>query len=157
MISHATRKRLLWATNAVLAVGAAAVVVWARSPLDLPAPTVGPRTVAPASAPAASPPADPAAYAVIYTASLRRPLFDVPPPVVTPPPPPTLPLRLTGTIVEPGFTYATFRSAAGETKMAKPGDVVDGVEVLGVTDSSATVRFGGREVTLPVEKEAPGP
>ena len=90
---------------------------------------------------------------VIARANLRRPLFDAPPPVITPPPPAAIPLRLTGTIVEPGFTYATFRTNGGETRMAKPGDVVDGVEVIAVTESSATVRFAGRQSTLAVEKE----
>jgi hypothetical protein len=156
MITQRERKRLLWAANVAMAAAVVAVVAGAWWPLDLGAP----RGAAPARTPKALPTLtpslkDPEEYAVIYQRDLRRPLFDAPPVVATtaPAPPPPMPVRLTGTVVEPGFSFAMFRSGTGESRMASAGEVIDGVEVVSIGDANVTVRFAGQVITLKVEKE----
>ena len=108
---------------------------------SLPGPTLGPL----------------AAYGVIHQRDLNRPLFDPPPaPVVkVEPPPPQLTIRLIGTAVEPGFTYALFRTSSGEERLVRVGEVLEGAEVTAVGDRTATVKFHGRLLKLEVEAKPP--
>jgi len=94
-------------------------------------------------------------YADIWQRDLRKPLHD-PKPVAKaakPAPKPKLAVRLMGTVLEPGFTYAMLRGKSGETKFVGVGQSLDGAEVVEVAVSSATVRFHGDLITLKIESE----
>jgi hypothetical protein len=92
-------------------------------------------------------------FAVIYQKDVRKPLFDAKPVAAEAPPPPKLSARLTGTVVEPGYTYAIFRTSAGETKLVRIGQSIEGAEVTAINEASATVKYAGQELTLPVERK----
>ncbi len=149
-------RRLLLGVNVALA---AALVASAAGLVLLPLETVDAdreRPVAqrqdlPTARPAAGPLAD---YAVIYQRDLLRPLYDPKPVVkVTPKPqPPKLPVTLVGTVLEPGFSYGMFKTRDGRTKFVRVGQAVEGAELLAITDNEATVKFGGREIVLKVQK-----
>ena len=104
---------------------------------------------------------DPAArplstYAVIYKRQLRKPLFDPKSKTVAgakaAPPKPKLTVTLTGTVIEPGFTYAMLRGKSGEVKFVGIGQTIDNAEVTAVGANSATVKFHGDSITLKVKK-----
>jgi len=149
-------RRLLLGMNIALAValvGSAAALV--ALPLeagdaDREAPAAE-RTDQPRARPAVGPLAD---YTVIYRRNLLRPLYD-PKPVVkvaAKPKPPKLPVTLVGTVLEPGFSYGMFKTKDGRTKFVRVGQAVEGAELLAITDKEATVKFGGREIVLKVQK-----
>lgn len=140
------------ALNATMACAIVAAVVLAIQPVDA-IPDVQPSTaatLAPKEQAAAPSPSD---YDVIAEANFYRPLFDEapPPPPTTNIAPPPLPVRLIGTVVESGFSYAMFRTVGGETRMVGIGETVDGVQVVSLTEKSATVLFSGQTLTLPVD------
>ena len=92
-------------------------------------------------------------YAVTWQRDLRRPLYD-PPPIVAPKRArPELKIRLTGTVVEPGFTYALFATGDGKTVLARVGQKVEGAEVKSISDASVTVLFAGEMLKLKVQKK----
>lgn len=155
-LSHRDRKRLLWAIDAALATAIAACVACVWLPLETGVvPDAGP--VPPlASAPAAGAlPLPPDAYAVIYQRNLRLPLFDAPASAPTLAVAPPMPVRLKGTILEPGFCYAVFERTNGESRMVGVGESVDGVEVVAIAAASITVRYNGQLAALAVDKEGP--
>jgi len=88
-------------------------------------------------------------YAAIWGGNPRGSIY--PPP---PPPPPVarkkkpLTVRLTGTVVEPGFTYAILCGKSGQSKFVAIGQSLDGAEVVEVAADSATVRFDGESIVL---------
>ena len=93
-------------------------------------------------------------YEAIYRRDLRKPLFD---PVVVaevkaPPPKPKLTIRLTGTAVEPGFSYAMFRTAGGQDKLVSVGQTLEGAELTEIRSDGATVRFNDELLQLAIEK-----
>ena len=148
-----SRKRLLWAVNAVLAAAvslAAAVMIW---PLDEAAPSASWEEPAAITRTAGTQIEPMSKYAAIHRRDLRKPLFDVVPTTSaktrTLPP---LKVRLTGTAVEEGFSLAMFHTASGELKMVGVGESIEGAEVISITDRSVTLRYGERPVTLTIEK-----
>ncbi len=96
------------------------------------------------------------AYSAICQRELRKPLFDAKVSVVStakaPPPKPKLAVTLTGTVIEPGFTYAMLRGKSGQVKFVSVGQVIDDAEVTEITSSSVTVKFHGDSITLKVSK-----
>lgn len=151
-MTERNRKRLLWAVNAVLALAILASGGLALAPLgpsvrDAPAPAP-----APAVAAAETPPVPLDAYDVICQRDLRGPLFDTAAPQAAPAAP-MPPFHLTGTAVEPGFSFGLFRNSQGESKMVGVGESIDGAELVAVTEQAVTLKFGGRSVTMTVEKE----
>ena len=96
------------------------------------------------------------AYAAIYKRPLRKPLFDPKPGVAAgakaAPPKPKLTVTLTGTVIEPGFTYAMLRGKSGQVKFVAVGQTIDSAEVTAITNGSATVKFHGDSITLQVNK-----
>jgi len=95
-------------------------------------------------------------YAVIWQREVRAKLYEqtVITPPAPPPPRPKLDLKLAGTMVEPGFTCATFIDAAGKTHLKRAGETIAGARVKSISDGSVTVIFAGTELTLKVERKA---
>ena len=153
-------RRLLWTISAALAMALAAVnAALVFSPIEDPhseASEAKPTPQAQAATGPITPPLE--AYATAWGRDLQRPLFDPQPVLVdrTPPPPPKPTVRLLGTVIEPGFTFALLRGKDGSTKCVPVGEALDGAEVLGVQDGSVTVRFAGHTHTLEAEKPGGG-
>lgn len=97
-----------------------------------------------------------ASYASIYTRPLRKPLYDPTPGaiVAAAKAEPKFTGVLTGTIIEPGFTFATFRVPGGEEKVVPVGQSVEGAEVLAITQGEVRIRFNDKEITLKANVEA---
>ena len=148
-----TRRQMLWAANVlmVLALGGA---VWAlvvqpvrvarpkdtTDPLDTTVPTrnrVPEDKLGPLEA-----------YEVIWKRDFLKPLFPPKPAPKPPAPKPKCPVTLAGIVVEPGHGCAFLRTGTGAVKMARPGEKVEGVEVLQIAQESVTVSFEGAEFTL---------
>ncbi len=94
----------------------------------------------------------------IWDLPLRKPLYDPPPPVVevkkfVPPP---LPVRLTGTIVEPGQTLAMLKHQNGKVEFCNIGHKVGEIEVVEITDGQVKLLYYGKPVTLTLGKEGKG-
>jgi len=96
-----------------------------------------------------------ASYASIYTRPLRKPLYDPTPGavVVAAKAEPKFTGVLTGTIIEPGFTFATFRVPGGEEKVVPVGQSVEGAEVLAISQGEVRIRFNDKEITLKANTE----
>lgn len=151
------RKRLLDAVNVLLLAALGVMVAWAAlSPVPRDLPEAG---AAPNDDPAGTarddrlPPL--AKYAAVYARDLRKPLYDPEPVEKVEESEPTPPLRieLTGTVVEPGYTYAFFRTRSEPAAMANVGDTVDGAEVVEIASDSVTVRWHGDLKTLRAKEE----
>jgi hypothetical protein len=156
MMTQRDRKRLVIAANASLAVALIACLAWAILPANVDiSPQTGGLSTAPAGPMRAESPLSANDYSIIYQIDLRQPLVD-PPPAAAPAPTQaqvTVPVRLVGTVVEPGFSYAMLRNSAGEVKTVGVGESVDGVEVVSIVPGSAVVRYSGQTATLKVEVE----
>jgi hypothetical protein len=158
-MTHKGRKRVLLLLNTALASALAAAIALAVLPPRLEGRAAGeggatePQAARP---PAAAPPLE--QYLSVCGRDLRKPLFDEPGPPLPPAEPKPKPrLRLTGTAVEPGFTYAVFSTGSGQTKLVRIGQSVDGAEVVAIEVDSATVRFDGQLIRLTAEKKGTGP
>jgi hypothetical protein len=98
------------------------------------------------------------AYAEIHKRLLRKPLFDPKPAAIAarakkaPPPKPKLTLSLTGTVLEPGFTYAMLKGVSGQVKFVAIGQTLDNATVTAITANSATLKFHGDLITLQVNQ-----
>jgi len=149
-MTHRRRKRLLWLTIAALAAGTAvsagglllAPLATFSGPGDRDGGDAGSGGGAARRARAETL----ADYAAIYRRDLRKPLVDpkpVAPTVRLRRPKPKMTVTLVGTAVEPGFTYAMFRTRGHGTKLVRVGETIEGVEVLSVATDSARVRFAG--------------
>jgi len=150
--THKRRRRLLMLANAALAAGIA-LCAWGALLLPLGS-SAGPGRSAPGTAPAASRAEQGAgplsAYAVTYGRPLRKPLYDpkLKKIIAVKKPEPKLTVKLAGTVTEPGFTYAFFRTRGGEEKLVAIGQRIEGAKVLAIGDGSATVEFHGKRITL---------
>ena len=154
-MTHRRRKHLLVAANVAL-VATIGTCLWVAAfcPPDLAG--AGASTDDPTSGSAALGEAEDdtlAGYAVIYGRPLRKPLFDPKPVMIAKPkaPEPKFTAVLTGTIVEPGFTRAFFRTRPGQDQVLAVGQKIDGADILEIIDGSATVNFHGKQLTLKVE------
>jgi hypothetical protein len=150
-MTERNRRRWLWGANAALVLAILGTGLAALAPLEAPAPS----KAAPGPAAAQAAPEERVepfeAYAAICQRNLLEPLFDAPP---APAAAAAMPgVRLMGTAIEPGFCYGLFRNALGEPKMVGVGESIEGAEVVAVAEQSVTLKFGGRTITLPVEKE----
>jgi len=96
-------------------------------------------------------------YSVIWQRDLRGPLWDPPPRPVAQRPKPTLAVTLTGTIVEPGFTYATFTLNDGSTVLRRVGQEVAGAEIKTIVDGEVRVLFAGEYLTLELKRKKERP
>jgi type II secretory pathway component PulC len=93
-------------------------------------------------------------YAVIWQRPLRRPLYD-PKPVVeikAKAPEPMLAIRLRGTVIEEGFSYAILTDAKGKVVLARVGRTVGGAQIKSISDGSVQVLFAGKLRTLKIQK-----
>jgi len=158
MMTQRSRKLLIVSINAVLGAAIMGTVALALWPVEIAASPQAQswRTPTTSKTPGrAYRPSD--AYAAIYQSDLRKPLFDPPATEATPiaKPAQPMPLRLIGTVMEKGFTYAVFKTLTGDTKTLGIGESLEGVEVVSVDATSATVRYAGQSSTMPVEKEEP--
>ena len=149
------KRRLLWFLNAAFAatcLGSVAALVLVR--LDEPdAARLAPAPAAGRAAAPAARKAPPVPYELVASRNLLQPLYDSVAPN-QPPPKPTV--KLVGTVVEPGFTYALLKTKDGQVKWAPVGETVEGAEVTEVKGDSVTVRFAGEMHTLKVEGQGPG-
>jgi hypothetical protein len=152
------QRRLLWLLSAAMLAALAGTVyaLWA-APLaaDGAAPLAG-ATGSPGRENLAShdSPAKPLSwYSVIHQRALRLPLYDPKPVVVAKvkPRPPTFAPVLTGTAIEPGFTYALFRRGTTD-KLVRIGQTIENGTLTAVTANSATVKIGEHTLTLTVQK-----
>lgn len=151
------RKNILLAASALLGVAiVASIVLGVALPL-VPPPSQTITKPRPSGANRqATKPATLDRFAVIYQKDVRRPLFDPKPVVYQPPPPPPPPkptAKLVGTVADPGFACAIFRSGSGEDKVVPVGQTYEGIEVLEVKDTEAKVKFAGLPLVLKVEKK----
>ena len=152
------KRRLLWTACAGLAaalVGVNAALLF--TPLDDPRAGATEPKPAPEVAPRAGPERPPLeVYAAAWACDLQRPLFDPEPVLVNrvPPPPPKPTVRLLGTIIEPGHTFAFLRGKDGSAKCVSVGEALDGAEVIEVRADSVVVRFAGQTHTIEAEKPA---
>lgn len=94
----------------------------------------------------------------IWAMNLRRPLYDQPQPVTSvarpvKKAPPPLPIRLAGTVVEPGRSVAMFITAGGKIELKGEGDTVGEAEVLSIGQDGATVRYRGKRIELTLDQE----
>ena len=152
-----TRRRLLWALNAALLLGIAAAA-WglSRMPLRIPTDASETRATDPkadADARARIDPLD--EYAAIHARPLRKPLYDPKPLVIQeePKPKPKYTATLVGTMVEPGFTFATFRTRDGAEELVEVGGTIAGAKLLEVSPSEARIEFHGETLPLTVGAE----
>ncbi len=94
-------------------------------------------------------------YAVIYSRDLRKPVFDIKPPdpIKVEPPKPKFKATLTGTVLEPGFTYALFRTSSGEDKLISVGQSIEDAEVTAIESETVTLNFHGDVLKLTVKQD----
>ena len=145
----------LWLLTALLVAASVGVAAYTLVPED--AATEGIRRPAMAATKPTTLPAEPdgdAGLMAAFARDLRRPLYD------PPPPPPAVPVaatvlavKLVGTAIDGAQAAALLAWPDGRTRFAAVGETANGVEVLAVEPGSATVRFGGRRVTLDVPKK----
>lgn len=161
MMTLRTRKRVLLAVNVLLAAGLVCTA-WAMAfgaPLaqvDDPPAAEGAGQHPHAAKPNSSALGPLEQYAAIYQRDLRQVLFDPPAIAARPAPKPKMPITLEGTAVEPGHSVAFIRTKSGHTKILRPGQTVDGVEILEILDQSVTVRFNGEVTTLTLSRDEGG-
>jgi hypothetical protein len=143
------QRNWLLAAAAVMAAGAAAIIVAAVvTPLDAGAGGTQYSKKPQASTSPAGKIDVLSSYAVIYGRDIRKPIYDVEAPKVEAAKPPPLTVTLKGTVLEPDFTFAIFRNKAGEEKLLKVGDAIEGAEVTAIAEGEATVRYHDQTVTL---------
>jgi hypothetical protein len=141
----------------VLVAASAMLPVDAEGPL---APT-GPAVRATTTAPADSQVLPLQMYLAALSRDLQQPLLDkppAPPPAAAPAAP--VPVVLTGTAVDPRnpkASFAFFQVPGGQVQTVGIGQSILGVELIGVTDKSATVRWQGQVTTLQVVAEGGQP
>jgi hypothetical protein len=148
-----SQMHLAWTVNALLA--AATVAVGAGLALwpvggaeDSAADPPPPAPIQPAAKP--RPPLS--AYSVIWARDLQQPLFEAQAAarVINPP------VTLSGTVIQPGNTYALLRTKGGQVRWAQVGETIDGAEVTEIAADSATIRFSGEAFTLKIDKQGSG-
>lgn len=91
-----------------------------------------------------------AEFSEVWSMDLRRPLYDPPPTTrqTTPPAAEALSVKLAGTVVEPGHSRAIFITAGGLTELKAIGDTTGNAEILAIDETSATLLYRGKRVTL---------
>lgn len=155
-------KALLWRLAAVLAAAtaasAAAMALWPMNMTGSGGASAGSPTTLPADAEGEG---DRRLdhYAVLWQRPLRGPLYDPPPVVVVkvPPPEPKFEYKLTGAVVEEGFSFATFADGRGKTVLRRVGQAIGEAEVKSISADSAEVLLAGKLLTVPLEKPKSSP
>ena len=153
--------QLLYAAAAVLAAGAAGVLIFGLTmPLDQNEPRGSQHTTAPADDGAASLPSV-ASLEPLWDLRLRGDLIPAAPSPQQPArlaadiatAPPDVPVSLVGTI---GDSLAILRHESGQVEVRAAGENVAGVEVVEVRPARVRVRFNGQMITLEKPVEAQG-
>ena len=147
-------RRALAALDLLLVAAIAAIVWWAlQTPRADSATATGPASENPTRTSGAqrAGPLDP--YVTLAQRDYRKPLYDpvVKKEVAPPQPKPKFPGVLTGTVLEPGFSYATFR-VGGRDELVQVGQPIGqtGARLLSVDEGSARIDWAEEEVTLQV-------
>jgi len=140
----------LWGLSALLAGLAALSLLWA---FWLPLATTRAAAATPSAAPTTRPTAGAAipplrSFGPLLTLELRQPLDPNAPTAL-----PTLPVKLAGTILEPGRNMAMFQDKEGAVQLKAVGETIAGAEVRQISESGVVVFYGGQELTLNVEAE----
>ncbi len=151
-MTNRNRKHLLWAINAALASGIAVACVVALVPPHLDADQDGARKDNLLAGTDGVPPLGLRGdYDVIAKRDVRRALYDRKAVTITPPPPKKFPAKLLGTVTDPGFSSALFRTAKGQQELVSVGGQVDGATVLKIAKDAVLVKFDDRELTIKKE------
>jgi hypothetical protein len=147
-------KRLLASLDLLLILAVAGIVAWALHPPGVKQPPSLPdssRSSAQGQAAQAAGPLSP--YVTLAQRNYRKPLYD---PVVkveapAPKPKPKFPGVLTGTVIEPGFSYATFR-VAGRDELVQVGRPIGqtGATLISVAKGSVVIDWADEQVSLSV-------
>jgi len=148
------RKHLLLAVNAALVATIVAACIAAVAPLQVGGDTDGAgagRSGDPGGGVRLVGPRE--AYAVISKRDLRKPLYDARPAAAVKAPEPKFSARLLGTVTDPGYSAALFRTADGKEQFVSVGETVAGGVVTAIAECQATVEFGGKRIALTVEDE----
>jgi len=90
-------------------------------------------------------------YSVLWLRSVRQPPVERKAPVRPPPPPRPVPLKLLGTVTEPGNSFAILVEGRGTQHLCRVGESVQGVKVTAIAGDGVTVQFDGREIVLKPE------
>lgn len=152
-------KLFLWYTTSGLILTTAVVVATASlRPYDVPnvnvapepLPTEDPSQQQEAGLPALS------TFRKIWTLNLRRSLVDTPVTTQTKntkKPISPLAARLAGTVVESGHSIAMFITPNGGIELKGVGEKVGDAEILGITQTGASVRYHGDVIDLTLENK----
>jgi len=153
-------KALLWRLSAALgmatAAAAAAMALWPMDTSGAGRASGAATTTAPADAVGEGDrPLD--HYAVVWERPLRGPLYDPKPVVVVkaPPPEPKFQYKLTGTVLEEGFSFATFADPRGKMTLCRVGQQIGEAELKSISADSVQVLLAGKLLTVPLEKPKP--
>ncbi len=147
-------KRLLASLDLLLILTVAGIVAWALQPPAVEQVSWQPDSNRSSSQGQAVQPAGPLSpYVTLAQRDYRKPLYD---PVVKveapkPKPKPKFPGVLTGTVIEPGFSYATFR-VAGRDELVQVGRPIGqtGAKLVSVAKGSVTIDWADEQITLSV-------
>lgn len=156
MLSIRTKRRLLLAANTAMAIAVVACIGWCFIPPDISSQNPSQsRTAGITANPVEKTPPPPEEYAAIYSRDLRKPVFDIKPPdpIKVEPPKPKFKATLTGTVLEPGFTYALFRTSSGDDKLVSVGQSIEDAEVTAIESETVTLNFHGDVLKLTVKKD----
>jgi hypothetical protein len=143
---------------ALIAGGVACVLLGIITPLDRP--QINPSSATEHPSRRAVPTPALSDFEPLFALDLRKPLVDSPKidpaaeALTTDSP---LPIRLSGTIIEPGRDIAVFSTGLSKTVLRHVGDDVNGAEVLTITPDSVTLRYQGQLRQLKLEKSAIAP
>jgi hypothetical protein len=127
----------------------AALLLWAfAGPLSLDAPTPSDRLVDPTRIASASNLPALSEFDVLSKLELRQQLEPNAPVAA-----PVFPIKLIGTILEPGQNLALFQDKEGVVSFKGEGEVIASAEVRRVGEQEVTIFYAGQELKLKVEGE----
>lgn len=148
-------RTMLWVAGSTMsALGAAAIVAAVLLPLELPSADLSHVATSKVERKSQQLPALDAIVATLDL-PLQRPLRPSTPRSTAASAVP-LPVKLTGTIVEPGQSLAVLVTADGRSGIYGVGERVGDVLVVSVEQDRASVTFNGTTTVLKVEGRAPG-
>lgn len=150
---------MLWGAAGLLSAGSVAVILGAwRWPLAVPQqPDAGLSQLLGVAAPAPARSLPPLSeFEPVWKVRLRSAPANAPGSralMQAPQSPLGLPLRLAGTIVEPGHSFAIFITGVGKIELKKIGETIADARVLEISEGSVSVSYRGQTVDLLVEKK----
>ncbi len=154
-LSLRNQKRVLIAWIGLQCLAIAAVLGWATQPPSMDADLDGSHSTRSGdSAPSTTKVGSLAIYEELAKRDLRKPLYDpvIAVPKPKPKPKPQFPGTLTGTVVEDGFSYATFRLQNGRDELVQLDQPIGdtGAVLKAVELSGATIQFAGESLKLEI-------